>query len=137
MGVIHTAIWVSDLEATKAFYMDGLGFEHQLDFEWPADGDDSVYNLYVGHDNGAEIQFRYDPERTEAIEPTGIDHIALGVDDVDAEFDRIVDETGCPVVSEPATVDPAGTRVAFLEDPDGYVVELVEDLGDQQGGTAE
>lgn len=127
MGLIHTAIWVSDLDATKEFYEGTLGFEHQLDFEWP-DDEDSVYNYYVGRDDGAAIQFRYDPDRTVPVDPSGIDHIALSVDDVDVEFDRIVEETGCPVVSEPATVEPAGTRVAFIEDPDGYVVELVEQL---------
>lgn len=127
MGLIHTAIWVSNLDAMTEFYEGALGSERQLDFEWPDDDDeDSVYNYYVGRDNGAEIQFRYDPDRTEPIDPSGIDHIALSVDDVDAEFDRVVEETGCPVVSEPATVEPAGTRVAFIEDPDGYVVELVE-----------
>ncbi|WP_251329821.1 VOC family protein [Haloplanus pelagicus] len=128
MGLIHTAIQVSDLDATRAFYEDALDFEHRLDFEWPADDEDAVYNYYVGRGDGAEIQFRYDPGRTDPVEPTGIDHLALDVDDVDAEFDRLVEATDCPVVSEPTTVDPAGTRVAFVEDPDGYVVELVEQL---------
>ncbi|MDR9431908.1 MAG: VOC family protein [Natronomonas sp.] len=129
MSVIHTALWVSNLEATKAFYMDTLGFEHQLDFEWPTDAEDSVTNYYVGRGNVAELQFRYDPSRMAAIEPSGIDHIAIAVEEVDAEFDRIVEETGCPVVTEPVNISPANNRVAFIEDPDGYVVELVEDLG--------
>ncbi|MFC6990235.1 VOC family protein [Haloplanus sp. GCM10025708] len=57
-----------------------------------------------------------------------LDHVALGVDDVDATFDRVRAETGCPVVEEPFTVDQAGARVAFVEDPDGYVIEFVEQL---------
>jgi len=57
---------------------------------------------------------------------TTIDHIAVTVDDVAAETKRMVEETGCPVVDGPMTVEAADARVSFLEGPDGYVVELVE-----------
>lgn len=56
------------------------------------------------------------------------DHVAISVDDVDAECERIVGRTGCTVVDGPVTVDMADVRVAFLEGPEGYVVELVESL---------
>ena len=126
MGMIHTALWSSDLEATKEFYIGTLGFEPTVEFRWPEE--DGVQNYYVGRNYGAELQFRYDPDRDEAITPAGIDHIAINVDNVDVEFERITDETNCPVVMEPTVVEPANARVAFVEDPDGYVVELVEDL---------
>ncbi|MFB6068607.1 MAG: VOC family protein [Halobacterium sp.] len=123
MDVIHTAIWVSDLERSYEFYVDGLGLEESHRFVL-----DGVENVYVGGDHG-EIQLRYDgADRDVDPDREALDHVALGVDDVDAEFERLRDETGCPVVEEPFTVEQAGARVAFVEDPAGYVVELVERL---------
>jgi len=121
MNVHHAALWVSDLETTKDFYLDGLGLTEQTQFEV-----DGTTNYYVGSDTGAALQLKYDPDRGQEIEPAGLDHVALAVKDVNAAFERIVDETGCPVVREPTTVAEANARLAFIEDPDGYRLELVE-----------
>lgn len=120
MDVEHTALWVSDLETTTDFYENVIGLDYDRQFTL-----DGVVNYYVGSDAGADLQFKYDPEGDVDVSPSGIDHVALGVEDTDAEFDRIVDAVDPPVVQEPTTVDVAGRRVAFFEDPDGYVVELV------------
>jgi lactoylglutathione lyase len=55
-------------------------------------------------------------------------HVALGVDSTDETFERVLERTDPPVQTEPTTMDDIGVRVAFIEDPDGYVVELVEEL---------
>jgi lactoylglutathione lyase len=123
MDVIHTAIRISSLDATRAFYEDGLGLQQTDDFEF-----EGTRNYYVGTAEGAEIQFKIDPTDEQPITPDGIDHIALGVDDVNEAFTELVASTDCPVVRAPTTVEQAGSRVAFVEDPDGYVVELVEHL---------
>lgn len=120
MDVAHFAIWVSDLDAMAEFYEDVLGLEYDRQFEL-----DGVTNYYVGSDAGAEIQFKYDPDDDGEVSPSGVDHIAMTVGDTDAEFDRIVEAADPPVVLEPTTFDVANRRVAFLEDPEGYVVELV------------
>ncbi|WP_332898000.1 VOC family protein [Haladaptatus sp. CMSO5] len=123
MDVIHTAIWVSDLEATRAFFVDALGLEENWSFTL-----DGIENVYIGGEHG-EIQFRYAPDHaTPSTDRKTIDHIAVAVDDVDAETARMVDETGCAVIDGPLTVDVADARVSFIEGPDGYVVELVEDM---------
>lgn len=122
MRVIHTALWVADLDRTLEFYEGVLGLDHQWDFTL-----DGIRNYYVGTDDGAEIQFKYDHGREEPVTPSGVDHLALAVEDVDTTFERVVDESGCPVVTAPTDVEAAGRRVAFVEDPDGYVVEFVED----------
>lgn len=122
VDVIHTAIWVSDLDETRAFYVDALGLSHTWDFER-----DGVTNFYVGSEDGAEIQFKFEPGRG-AVEPAGIDHVAVAVDDTDAVLERLREETETEVVMGPMTVDAADSYVAFVTDPDGYVVELVESL---------
>ncbi len=122
MDVIHTAIWVSDLENAREFFVDGLGLEENWSFTL-----DGVENVYVGGEHG-EIQLRYDPDQGPPnSDRKTIDHIAVSVDDADAETERMVEETGCKVVEGPLSVDVADARVSFIEGPDGYVVELVED----------
>ena len=121
MDVAHTAVWVSDLEATTTFYEDVLGLERTREFTT----DDGVVNYYVGSDEGGEIQFKYDPAGERTVEPSGIDHLALDVDDAAATFERVVAESGCAVHLEPTTFEVADRRAAFVYDPDGYVVEFV------------
>lgn len=123
MDVIHTAVAVSDIEETLAFYTDGLDLEYAHEFELGG-----VRNVYVAGDDGMEIQFKYDPDRTDPVEPAGIDHLAVEVESVPETFDDLVAATDCPVVEEPTVIEPADARAAFVEDPDGYVVELVEYL---------
>ncbi|MWV63680.1 VOC family protein [Halorubrum sp. JWXQ-INN 858] len=123
MDVIHTAIRVSDLEAAREFYVDALGLDEAWSFTLGG-----VENVYVGGEHG-EIQLRYDPEAdAPAPDRSTIDHLAVSVDDVVATTERMVAETGCTVVDGPLVVEPANARVSFIEDPDGYVVELVESL---------
>lgn len=120
MDVIHFAMWVTDLDESASFYEDVLGLTYDRRFEL-----DGVVNYYVGSEDGAELQFKYDPDESGPVDPSGVDHVALGVDDTDAEFDRVMEAADPPVVLEPTTIEEADRRVAFIEDPDGYVVELV------------
>jgi lactoylglutathione lyase len=126
MDVIHTAFWVQDLDATLEFYTAALDLEETHRFTL-----NGVENVYVGGDDGAEFQLRHDPEDDSPVDVDrdAVDHLALGVDDVDATLDRLRAETDTAVVTGPMTVDPADAYVAFVTDPDGYVVELVEPLG--------
>lgn len=123
MDVIHSAMWVSDLEETLSFYVDALGLEKTREFE----SGEGATNVYVAGEGETEIQFKYDPDR-EPPEPSGFDHVAIEVEDTDAELERLVEETGCPVRRGPLTSDGANARVAFIEDPDGYGIELLEEF---------
>ena len=123
MDVIHTAIWVSDLETARSFFVDTLGLEETRSFTV-----DSTDNVYVGGDHG-EIQLRFDPDRNHPTpDCSTIDHLAVSADDVDAIVDHIVEETDWSILDGPRTVKMVDWRVAFVEGPDGYVVELIEDL---------
>lgn len=125
MEIQHTAIEVSDLDATKRFYEDGLGLEHAWDFHT----DEGVHNYYVtGDELDTWIQFVHDPDADAAPEPSGIVHLALLVDDADETFEQVVEATDCPVAGEPTTVEAANARVSFVEDPDGYEIEIFSEL---------
>jgi len=123
MDVIHTALWVSDLERTRGFYVDALG----LTENWSFTGDGGVENVYIGGEN-AEFQFKYDPEDDRDIDAGTMAHVAVGVDSTDETVERLVERVDPPIRTAPTTMDELGLRVAFVEDPDGYVVELVEEL---------
>lgn len=121
MEVIHTAIWVSDMDEAREFYIDALGLEENWSFSF-----EGIENVYVGREHG-EIQLRYDPDHpAPAPDRTDYDHIGIEVEDTDAVCDRLVEETGCTVLRGPMDVDAADARVAFIEAPDGYVLELVQ-----------
>jgi len=123
MHATHTAVTVSDLEATTDFY-EGCSDWSTSEFT----GDDGVVNYYVGTDDGASLQFKFDPNADGAVDPSGIDHLAFSVGDVDATFERVLEESGCDVHLEPTTFDAANRRAAFVYDPDGYVVEFVQPI---------
>ncbi|ELY61892.1 VOC family protein [Natronolimnohabitans innermongolicus] len=124
MDVQHTAIRVSDLEATREFYEEGLGLEYSQDFQTES----GVHNYYVtGDDLDTELQFVSDPDADD-VDPAGIVHLAIRVDDVDETFDALVEAVDPSVAGEPTTIEPANARAAFVEDPDGYEVELFSPL---------
>ncbi|WP_318568685.1 VOC family protein [Salinigranum marinum] len=120
MEFIHTAIRVSDVEASKRFYIDGLGLEAKREFT----GDDGVRNFYVGGHEGAQIQFKSDPDGEAEIRPEGVDHLAISVENVDRTVSQLASEMGYTVVQDPTDMDEI--RFAYVEDPDGYRVELIQ-----------
>lgn len=123
MHVAHVAINVSDLETSIDFYEGTLGLEYLWDFEH-----EGVTNYYVGTADGGAIQFKYDPSDSAGIDPKGIDHIALEVEDVDTTFERVTEVSPYDVHLEPTTFEAANRRAAFVYDPDGYVIEFVQPI---------
>ena len=124
MDLLHVCLNVADADAAAAWYVDQLGFERSWEFETE---DGATRNVYVAGDDGTELQLSETEGETEFEAGTAWDHLAVGVDDADAAFERI-DHHG--VVREPADQPAAGARTAFIEDPDGHVVELVQPLAE-------
>jgi len=122
MVILHTCLNVSDVERSVEWYVENLDFEASWGFE--AEG---TVNRYVADENGVELQLSDTEGQTPADEGDLWDHFAVKVDDVDAAFEDI-DHHG--VRQEPADQPAAGARTAFVEDPDGHVVELIEPLDD-------
>lgn len=122
MDVLHTAVWVDDIDTQLDFYCDGLRLEKTREFDL-----DGVTNTYVAGESDAEIQFKHDGTERES-EPAGIDHLAVGVADMDGTIETVVERHGSEIVDEPRTLEEKGLRIAFVTDPEGYVVELIEDI---------
>ena len=115
-GMRHAALFVSDLDATCAFYTDLLGME----IEWQPDAD----NIYLtsGNDNLALIRrppgVLSDPQR--------LDHIGFVIDQMDQVDEWFVHlkQAGVETLSEPKT-HRDGARSFYCRDPDGTTVQLI------------
>jgi lactoylglutathione lyase len=124
MSLIHVCLNVADADTAAEWYVTELGFERSWEF---TSEDGATRNVYITDGEGTELQLS-DTDGESGFEAgTAWDHLAVAVDDVDAAFDRI-DHHG--VEQPPADQPAAGARTAFVRDPDGHVVELVEPLVD-------
>ena len=124
MSFVHTCVRVRDIEASSRFYA-ALGFEERgrLNF-------DSAYNVYFGlPGDGDRLELTVNVGRSEPYDRgEGYNHFAMTVEDLDGLLARLSDELG--VEPEKPPYHPGGRddlpRIAFVADPDGYRVELIE-----------
>ena len=125
MRMLHTMLRVGDLERSVAFYTDVLGMQllRRKDY---ASGRFTLAFLGYGDEKDhtvLELTHNWDTERYDLGD--GYGHIALGVQDIQATCAGIADRGG-RLVREPGPMKHGSTVIAFLEDPDGYKVELIE-----------
>ena len=127
MNLLHTMLRVGDLQRSIDFYTGMLGMELLRTTERP----EQKYTLaFVGFGGGningeAELELTYNHGVSDYDLGTAYGHIALGVDDVVAACERIR-LGGGKISREPGPVKGGKTIIAFVEDPDGYKVELIE-----------
>ena len=127
MQLLHTMLRVGDLQRSIDFYTETIGMELLRTTDRP----DQKYTLaFVGFGGGnkngeAELELTYNYGESEYDLGTAYGHIALGVDDVAETCERIR-AAGGNVTREPGPVKGGTTVIAFVEDPDGYKVELIE-----------
>ena len=125
---------VGDLERSIAFYTQVLGMELLRRSENPEYKYTLAFLGYAGGNPGqAEIELTYN-WGVDHYEPgNAFGHIALGVPDVRTACDRIR-AAGGNVTREPGPVKGGTTVIAFVTDPDGYKIELIQ-RPDDAGGT--
>jgi lactoylglutathione lyase len=120
---VHTCLRVLDIEASTRFY-GALGFEERgrLNFE-------TAYNVYLGLPGDADrLELTVNVGREEPYDVgEGYNHVAITVEDLDGTLARLA-EIG--VTPEKPPYHPGGRddlpRIAFVADPDGYRIELIE-----------
>ena len=125
MRLLHTMLRVGDLERSLSFYTEVLGMRLLRRKDYP----DGRFTLaFVGYDEeseGAVIELTHNWDTTAYEMGDGFGHIAIGVDDIHAVCTAIRDKGG-KVVREPGPMKHGSTVIAFVEDPDGYKIELIE-----------
>jgi len=125
--VIHTMIRVLDLDKSLTFYAEVLGLaeSHRLDFP------DFALVYLRNAENDVEIELTLNKGRTEPYtHGTGYGHVAVVVPDVAARHAELVAAGYAPTpVKEFKRDDELLARFCFIQDPDGYKIELLERHG--------
>ena len=125
MRILHTMIRVNDLEQSKRFYCESLGMKVLREKEYP----DGKFTLcFVGYGTegeGAVIELTFNWDRSSYTLGDAFGHIAIGTADIQGMCDR-VRASGGKVTREPAPMKFGSTVIAFVEDPNGYKIELIE-----------
>jgi len=127
MQLLHTMLRVGDLQRSIDFYTKTVGMELLRTTERP----EQKYSLAFvafngGNKNGeAEIELTYNHGVSDYDIGSAYGHIALGVESVEQTCNRIR-EAGGNITREPGPVKGGKTVIAFVEDPDGYKIELIE-----------
>lgn len=124
MRILHTMLRVGDLDKSLHFYTEVLGMNLLRKRDYP----EGKFTLaFVGygdeqHDTVLELTYNWDTHHYDL--GNGFGHIAIEVDDVYEAVEKIRDKGG-KVVREPGPMKHGNTILAFVEDPDGYKIELL------------
>jgi lactoylglutathione lyase len=125
MRLLHTMLRVGNLQRAIDFYTQAMGMQLLRTTDRP----DQKYSLaFVGYGNNpehAEIELTYNYGVDSYELGTAYGHIALGVPDVYAAC-AIIKAKGGNITREPGPVKGGNTVIAFVTDPDGYKIELIE-----------
>lgn len=125
MRLLHTMIRVGDLESSTRFYTEVLGMRLLRSKDYPEGRFTLVFVGYGNEQESAAIELTHNWD-TRAYElGNGFGHIAIGVDDIHATCERIRASGGI-ISREPGPMKHGSTVIAFARDPDGYVIELIQ-----------
>jgi lactoylglutathione lyase len=121
MQLIHTCYRIGDIDRSVAFY-ETLGFEERRRLPIR----DEAINVFMGlPGDGDRLELTYNFGVDSYDLGTGYNHIALTVEDIDAILERLAAQDIDPE-KPPYRVREGGSRIAFVRDPDGYRIELIE-----------
>jgi lactoylglutathione lyase len=123
--ILHTMLRVRNLEASKQFYCDVLGMNLIREKEYPEGKFTLAFVGYGSESENAVIELTYNWGTDHYTLGDAFGHIALGVDDIYTACSQ-VDARGGKVVRQPGPMKHGSTVIAFVEDPDGYKIELIE-----------
>lgn len=125
MRLLHTMIRVNDLDESLRFYCDGLGMKLLRKHDFPG----GRFTLaFVGYGDEAaqtviELTYNWDTHQYDV--GNGFGHLAVGVDDIYTACEALRAK-GVKVVREPGPMQHGSTVIAFVEDPNGYRIELIQ-----------
>ena len=125
MRILHTMLRVGNLERSKDFYTRILGMKLLREKEFPEGKFTLAFLGYDSEDKTAVLELTWNWDRESYALGDGYGHVAIGVEDVYAACDRIR-ASGGKIVREPGPM-AGGPVLAFVQDPDGYKIELLPD----------
>ncbi len=129
MRLLHTMLRVGDLQRSIDFYTEVLGMQLLRTTHRPDQHYDLAFVGYAANPDQAEIELTYNHGVDRYELGTAYGHIAIGVADVAATCAALRDKAsrfGGAITREPGPVKGGSTVIAFITDPDGYKIELIQ-----------
>ncbi|MDT8283215.1 MAG: lactoylglutathione lyase [Gammaproteobacteria bacterium] len=125
MRLLHTMLRVGNLQDSINFYTKILGMKLLRQKEYP-DGRFSLAFLGYGdekHNTALELTYNWDTDHYDL--GKGFGHLAIEVDDIYQAAEKIRAQGG-KIIREPGAMNAGTTLLAFVADPDGYEIELLQ-----------
>lgn len=124
--LLHTMIRVRDLDRSIDFYTRLLGMNLIRKKDYPSGEFTLAFVGYGDEKDSSVIELTYNWPRKEPYAiGDGYGHMAIGVGDIYKTCDRLAKE-GVKIPRPPGPMKHGGSNIAFIEDPDGYKIELIE-----------
>ena len=126
MRILHTMLRVNNLDESLAFYCDALGMQLLRRKDYPG-GEFTLAFVGCGAESDqAVLELTYNWGKSQYELGTAFGHIALGVSDIYKTCEALR-QKGVKIVREPGPMKHSTTVIAFIEDPNGYRIELIEE----------
>ncbi len=125
MKILHAMIRVADIDKSMKFYTELLGLKktHEIKLE------DCILHFLKGEDSDFEIELTQNFENPENGYTNGnaFGHFAIETKNMD-EFDKKIKDFGWEYLYEPFVMNEAQSKIAFIKDPDGNEIEIIQKL---------
>jgi lactoylglutathione lyase len=126
--MLHTMLRVGDLERSLRFYCDVLGMRLLRRQDYPEGRFTLAFVGYGDEKDHTVVELTHNWDTAQYDLGTGFGHVALGVADIYGTCATLKTK-GAKVVREPGPMKHGGSEIAFIEDPDGYKIELIQIRG--------
>lgn len=124
--LLHTMIRVKDLDKSLDFYVRLLGMNELRKTDFPTGEFTLAFVGYGEEKNSTVIELTHNWGQEEPYDlGSGFGHLAIGVPDIYATCSEL-EVAGVPIPRPPGPMKHGGSVIAFIEDPDGYKIELIE-----------
>ncbi len=124
--MLHTMLRVLDLEKSLDFYVGKLGMTLLRKTDYPSGEFTLAFVGYGDEKTNTVIELTHNWGQKEAYTiGTGFGHLALGVPDIYSVC-KALEDAGVKIPRPPGPMKHGGSVIAFIEDPDGYKIELIE-----------
>jgi lactoylglutathione lyase len=124
--LLHTMIRVRDLDKSIDFYTKHLGMTLLRRTDFPTGKFTLAFVGYGDETKNAVVELTHNWEQDDPyVLGDGFGHLAIGVNDIDGTCERLA-AGGVPIPRPAGPMKHGGSSIAFIEDPDGYRIELIE-----------
>lgn len=125
MRILHTCLNVSNIDRSIEFYTKQIGLQFVSRREVKQNNAEIAF---LQDKDGGAIELTYWRDKKELKEGDNFDHIALAVDDLRKAIDELK-ANGVTIAMEPFSLSGSSSEIAFIKDPDGNWLELIEEAG--------